>query len=247
MEIWPPARLTMIEGMKNGLTRRCPFCTAVRCVSSSVASPPMPEPTITPVRSPSGLSVGSRASLSASSVAARPNWMKRSLRRASFLSMNCEGSKFFTSPAIRLGSSFASKRVIGPTPDFPAMAASQDCLVPIPRGVTRPIPVMTTLRSTRCMCWTLFLVLVDEVHRVQHRLDVLGLLVGDLDLELLFHRHHQLDDVQRVGAEILDEGGFRLDLVLADPELLRDDALDLRLAGHGPILSIPEAKTGAAL
>jgi len=42
------------------------------------------------------------------------------------------------------------------------------------------------------------------------RLDVLGLLVGDLHLELLLHRHHQLDDVERVGAEVLDEGGVAL-------------------------------------
>src|SRR6267143_1095728 len=164
MEIWPPTRLTMMEGMKNGLTRRWPFCTAVRCVSSSVARPPMPEPTITPTRSPSGLSVG---------------------RAASF----------------------------------------------------RAIPVTTTLRSTRCMICDLFLVLVDEVHRVLDRLDVLGLLIGDLDLEFLFHRHHQLDDVEGVGPEVFNEGGFRLDLVFSDPELFRDDALDLRLDGHGRILS----------
>src|SRR6266478_6825995 len=237
MEIWPPTRLTMMEGMKNGLTRRWPFCTAVRCVSSSVARPPMPEPTITPTRSPSGLSVGKPASFRASSVAARPNWMKRSFLRASFLSMNCAGSKPLTSPAIRLGRSLTSKRVMGPTPDFPAMAASHDSLVPIPKGVTRPIPVTTTLRSTRCMICDLFLVLVDEVHRVLDRLDVLGLLVGDLDLEFLFHRHHQLDDVEGVGPEVFNEGGFRLDLVFSDPELLRDDALDLRLDGHGRILS----------
>jgi hypothetical protein len=60
-------------------------------------------------------------------------------------------------------------------------------------------------------------------------LDVLGLLVGNLDLELLLHGHHQLDDVERVGAEVLDEAGGGLDLVLGDAELLGDDALDLLL------------------
>src|SRR5438067_923293 len=78
----------------------------------------------------------------------------------------------------------------------------------------------------------LFLVLVDEVDGVLDGLDVLGFLVRDLHLELLFHRHHQLDDVEGVGAEVLDEGGLRLDLVLTHPELFRDDALDLRLDGH---------------
>ena len=141
----------MIEGMKNGFTRRCPLFTAVRCVSSSVASPPMPLPTITPQRSPSGLSVGRAASCSASWVAARPSWMNRSFRRASFLSMKLAGSNPFTSPAMRQGRSLASKRVIGPTPLLPAIAASHVCWVPMPSGVTRPIPVTTTLRSTRCM------------------------------------------------------------------------------------------------
>src|SRR5947208_7442717 len=102
---------------------------------------------------------------------------------------------------MRLGSSLASKRVIGPTPDLPAMAASHDSLVPMPKGVTRPIPVTTTLRSTRCMIRDLFLVLVDEVHRDLDRLHVLGFLVWDLHLEFLFHRHHQHDDVQGVGPE----------------------------------------------
>src|SRR5438105_4316904 len=233
MLIWPPTRLTMIEGMKNGFTRRWPFSTAVMCVSSRVERPPIPEPTITPQRSPSGLSRGNPASWSASFVAARPNWMKRSLRRASFLSMNWPASKFFTSPAMWLGRPLASKRVICPTPLLPARAASQVSLVPIASGVTSPRPVTTTLRSTRCM-GCLLLVLVDEIDRVLDGLDVLGLLVGDRHLELLFPCHHQLADVEGVGPEILDESALRLDLILADAELLRDDALDLRLDGHGP-------------
>src|SRR5690606_27849594 len=75
----------------------------------------------------------------------------------------------------------------------------------------------------------LLLVRGDVVDGVADGLDVLGLLVGDLDLELLLHRHHQLDDVEAVGAEILDERGLELDLVLADAELLRDDGPNLRL------------------
>src|SRR5204863_7834016 len=95
-----------------------------------------------------------------------------------------------------------------------------------------PMPVTTTLRSTRCIFKRLLLVLVDEVDGVLHGLDVLGFLVRDLDLELLFHRHHQLDDVEGIRAQVLDEGALRLDLVLAHAELLGDDALDLRLDGH---------------
>src|SRR5476651_739071 len=241
MEIWPEARLTMIEGMKKGLTRRWPLLTAVRWVSSNVERPPMPEPTMTPQRSPSGLSMGKPASCSASCAPASANWMKRSLRRASFLSMYSDGSKFFTSPAMRLGNSCASNRVMAPTPLLPASAACHTASTPMPRGVTSPRPVMTTLRSTRAI--ELLLVLVDEVDSVLHGLDVLGLFVGDFHLELLFHGHHQLDDVERVSAEVLDERALGLDLVFPDSELLRDDALDLRLDGHGPILSLKTLET----
>src|SRR5258708_5334465 len=233
----------MIDGMKKGLTFRCPRSRSVACVSSSVVRPPMPEPMTTPHRSPSGLSSGSPESCRAICAPASPYWMKRSLRRASFLSMYCSGLNPFTSPAMRLGSSFASKWVMRPIPLLPETHACQAASVPIPMGVTKPRPVTTTLLSTRCMRKLsasfaprfraeLLLVLVDEADRILDGLDVLRLLVGDLDLELLFHRHDQLDDVERVRAEVLDEGAFGLDLVLADPALLRDDALDLRLDGH---------------
>src|SRR5512145_1008400 len=75
----------------------------------------------------------------------------------------------------------------------------------------------------------LLLVRRDVVHRVLDGLDVLRLLVRDLDLELLLHRHHELDDVEGVGAEVLDERRGRLDLVLADAQLVRDDVLHLLL------------------
>ncbi len=46
------------EGMKNGLTRRGPFSCSSIAVSAMVARPPMPEPMITPVRSPLALVLG---------------------------------------------------------------------------------------------------------------------------------------------------------------------------------------------
>src|SRR4051794_40509697 len=134
-------------------------------------------------------------------------------------------------------------------PLLPARSPCQDSSTPTPTEVTRPRPVTTTRRSIPQILpcplentdprsgIRLLLVRVDVVDGVADGLDVLGLLVGDLDLELLLHRHHQLDDVEAVGAEVLDEGRLGLDLVLSHPELLRDDALDLRLDGHGPILA----------
>jgi len=110
----------------------------------------MPEPTITPTRSPSGLSVegrrpqselgGGQAELDEEIVPARL-----------FLVHELCGIEALDLAGDPTGQVLTSKRVMRPTPDFPAMAASHDSLVPIPKGVTRPIPVTTTLRSTRCM------------------------------------------------------------------------------------------------
>src|SRR5208283_3044789 len=50
--------------------------------------------------------------------------------------------------------------------------------------------------------------------------DLLGILVGDFDVELLFQRHHQLDNIERIGAEILDERGLRSYFVGGHTQLL---------------------------
>ena len=71
MEIWPEARLISDIGMKKGLTRRGPCSFSTRAVSAMGPRPPMPEPTMTPVRSwSSPLSGFQPASARASSAAA---------------------------------------------------------------------------------------------------------------------------------------------------------------------------------
>ncbi len=71
IETWPDARLIRAEGMKNGLTRRGPFSFSSMAVSAMVASPPIPEPMITPVRSRASSSGGTQPeSRTASSAAA---------------------------------------------------------------------------------------------------------------------------------------------------------------------------------
>src|SRR5574342_865370 len=236
-------------GMKNGPMRFTPFSRRICSFSSMVARPPMPAPMMAPTRSGSSRAMSRPASFTAMSPAARANWMKRSFRRASFFSMKRSGSKPFTSPAMRVGKVEASKRVMGPMPLRPATIAFQDSSTPIPTGLSRPSPVITTRRCDmlppplRSSARTprgpaprqprpappLLLVGVDVVDGVLDGLDVLGLLVGDLDLELLLHGHHQLDDVQRVGAQVLDEARGGLDLLLGDAQLLGDDALHLLL------------------
>src|SRR5690349_10726961 len=67
---------------------------------------------------------------------------------------------------------------------------------------------------------------LDVVDRALHGRDLLGFLVRDLALELFFERHHELDRIERVGAEIIDEGGVRADFVILDAQLFDDDLLD---------------------
>eukprot|EP01037_Dinobryon_pediforme_P003719 gene3719-3766_t len=56
--------------------------------------------------------------------------------------------------------------------------------------------------------------------------DLFRRIVGDLDTKLFFEGHHQLDDVERVGAKIVDEAGFFGDLVGLDAKVLDNDLLN---------------------
>src|SRR5438477_6625341 len=60
----------------------------------------------------------------------------------------------------------------------------------------------------------------DVVDSLTDRLNLLRVLVGNLDPELVFELHDQLDEIERVGVEIFLEGGFLVDLALVDAELL---------------------------
>src|SRR3989441_7341703 len=67
---------------------------------------------------------------------------------------------------------------------------------------------------------------LDVVDGLLHGGDLLGFLVGNLGLELLLERHHQLDGVERVRPQVIDERRLVLDLGFVDSELLGDDLLD---------------------
>src|SRR6185295_4902202 len=85
------------------------------------------------------------------------------------------------------------------------------------------------------------LVLVDIVDRVLDGRDLLGGVVRDLDPELLLERHDQLDDVEAVGAEIVDEARFLGDLVGFDAQMLDDDLLN----AVGSFAHMPPFPSGA--
>src|SRR5215467_105695 len=181
--------------------------------------------------------------------------MKRSIFLSSFFSTIRSGSNPLTSPAMRVSRRFASKRVMGPIPDRPAQMAVQYSGTELPTGVSTPSPVTTTRASDRAcsrptrITPSLSLgVVLDVLDRVPDRRDLLGILVRDLDVELLFEGHDQLDRVQRVGSQVFDELGRRGDVVLLDPELLDDDLLDPlldRLPGvrHGRPLTPSHVQT----
>ncbi len=83
----------------NGESRLGPRFSITRTCSTSVPRPPTPVAIDTPTRSGS-LATSSFESVSACDAAAVASCAKRSVRRASFLSMYFVGSKSLTSPAI---------------------------------------------------------------------------------------------------------------------------------------------------
>src|SRR5665213_1806166 len=68
-------------------------------------------------------------------------------RLTSFRSMYSPVLQFWPSAANRTGNLEASNFVISATPEVPAISASQVAATELPTGVTKPIPVTTTLRA----------------------------------------------------------------------------------------------------
>src|SRR5690348_1220770 len=161
--------------------------------------------------------------------------MKSSMRRASLGGMYWLTSKPRTEPPKRTGKADTSKRVTGPMPLSPRRMASHADWTVLPTGDTTPSPVTTTRRLlTRFLSRLqagsgLAATLVDIVDRLVDRRDLLGVLVRNLDLELLLEGHHQLDRVERVGSQVIHERGLARDLLLFDAQLFGNDGLDLLL------------------
>src|SRR5262245_25479046 len=242
MEMSPEAMLMMSIGMKNGDTRSGPLASRTLWLSSSVLMPPMPDPTRVPKRVPSISSTFRPASSTAICAQASAYFRKGSSFRSSFRSMNLRASKPLTSPAIRVGNALASKRVMGPMPDRPSINPAQNSSAVLPRGVTAPRPVMTTRCAFTSASASCLHLLLDVADGVADRRDLLGVLVGDLEAELLLERHHELDGVQGVGVEVLDELGLHRDLVRPHSQVVTDDLaypLFHRLRRHPCLLHAP--------
>src|SRR5690606_16699030 len=91
------------------------------------------------------------------------------------------------------------------------------------------------------------LVLVDVGDRVTDGADLFGFLIADLEIELLLHRHDDLDEVERIGVQVIDERGILGNLVSFHAEALRDDALyAFEYSGQAcSSLFVPVRRTGA--
>src|SRR5258708_23623077 len=66
----------------------------------------------------------------------------------------------------------------------------------------------------------------DVVDGLPDGRDLLGILVRDLDPELVLELHDELDEVERVGVQVVLERRLFGDLILFDSELLRQNFLD---------------------
>ena len=71
--------------------------------------------------------------------------------------------------------------------------------------------------------------MLDQRDGLSDRLDPFHLFLGDVDVPFLLEGEHGLDEVERIGVQILGEASVGDDLGLVDRELLGKDLTDQRL------------------
>src|SRR5208282_977820 len=242
METCPAARLTMAAGMKKGEILRGPPSRSAVCSRSMTSNPPMPEPICTPTLSAFSGVTWSPDIFIASSEAAMAKWMKRPIFFTSFFSMKLKGSKSRTSAAIWQAKAEASNLVMRLTPLLPASRACHTAPVVWPTEQIRPMPVMTTRRGKLL---ARFRVLADVFDGIGHGANLLRILVGDFDIEGLFEGHHELDGIERIGAQVIHERSAGRDLGLVHPQLLDDNLLHFFINGCHVLLVSESGNRGS--
>src|SRR6478735_2601699 len=201
----------------------------------------MPEAMATPSRSWSSSTSTRPASAQASMAATSANCALRSRRRALTRSSTSVGSTAIR-PAILTGISSAQSSVRNRTPERPLTRASQVLGASPPTGEVVPRPVTTTRVEDMLLLEVVRRAVssglgpLDERDGVADGLEVLHLVVGDRDAELLLGGDDHLDHGQRVHVEVVDERLVELYVVGVDAGDLVDDlgevGADLFGGGH---------------
>src|SRR5579875_2248544 len=132
---------------------------------------------------------------------------------------------------------------MGAMPLAPARSWRHTSGAVLPTPHSSPRPVTTTLRAdawSNVACLNVLLaafrVLLDVVDRVLYGLDLLGVLVGNLEVEGFLKLHHQFDHVERIGAQVLLKAGAGRDFGFVHLQLLDDDLFHLFFNGHAYLL-----------
>src|SRR5437667_12485337 len=88
---------------------------------------------------------------------------------------------------------------MGPIPDLPCVSADQNSSTVLAACVSAPSPVTTTRRGS-----TILGVVLDVLDGVADGHDLLGVLVRDLEVEVLLQGHDELDGIEGVRARVFD-------------------------------------------
>src|SRR5580698_4817794 len=206
----------------------------------------MPEPMSMPMRSVLAAVTSSPEERMACIPATTPYCMKASMRRASLGVMYGARSRSRISPPKWVGKLAASNRTTGPMPLRPARIDAHADAMSLPTGETIPRPVTTTLRLLKLASSGLAFVRIDVIDGLLDGRDLLRVLVRYLRLELFFERHHQLNRVQRVCAEVVNERGVIGYFFFFHAQLFGHDLLNLLLNSthrYGVLSGKPIGKT----
>ncbi len=151
IETFAAGELGMSMGTVMGRTRRAPFSRTTSQPSSRVHTPPIPDATTAPRRSPS--ISGEPASAHASRAATTAYCADGSMRLVSGRDRTSAAGTA-TVPANRTGISYRSAQSLSSVriPDLPASAASQVLGTSPPSGVVAPRPVITTSGTVLMRC-----------------------------------------------------------------------------------------------
>src|SRR5580704_2911025 len=216
--------------MKNGDTLRGPRSLSSRAVSAMPDRPPIPDPIMVPVAQRSSSVDGCQsASSSAWRAAHIAKMMKSSTLRWSFGSIHWSGLKVLALPSPR-GTTQAIRLVRSETSNVSIFLAPLSLLrirfqvgsTPQPRGDTMPRPVrLCQYRAGASALRVLF----EKFCGVADGQNRLRRVVGNLATEFFFKRHHELDGIEAVGAEVVNEARvvdhfFGFDTKVFDHDLL---------------------------